>query len=306
MASLKLEVPSTDDSNSLADWLELTMLLLGRKTASKSWVRGQLRQVMLSGTRGNDFDVTFDELVSEVARRKLSAGDGYPFSPDPVGSGVRLDPDQTHATYAFLLLVSGSPSMREESRHREVDEAFDRLIAETLKAYLGSGCRVVRFGSPPSNGRPTNFRDAIPWLAKQLGLPTGHAPARSHSGDGGVDVVAWLPFPDTHLGFLVVLAQCTIKLKWSKKGHDIIADVWRGYIDFGKDPVSCLAVPFAIPLGDPRWDELRRATTVVLDRLRVARLTTVLPAALKKNLTQWASREATKLGADANVFDWAS
>lgn len=304
MGRLRVTFPSSDDPNALADWLELTMLLLNRTHASQTWLRRQLRTTVFPDDRGGiddlaptDFDIALEEVLLEVQRRKRVGGEGYPFSVEDISGGVRLYVTRRQVPYVFLLLVSTSPAMRKESRHREIDEMFDLVVAEAIKGYLGPCCQSLRFGSPASGDRPGRFSDAVPWLADQLSLPVGRGPFRGHSGDGGVDVVAWLPFDDGRLGFVVALVQCTVQLKWHKKGRDIIPDVWRGYIDFGKDPLSCLAVPFSIPMGDERWDDLRRATNVVLDRHRVARLVLPLRFGLQKQVLNWSRREAQRLGA---------
>ena len=56
------------------------------------------------------------------------------------------------------------------------------------------------------------------------------------------------------------------------QAKDIVAGIWNGWIDFGRDPVTAIAVPFAIPQAFNRWDELRRTVNIILDRIRLAEL----------------------------------
>jgi hypothetical protein len=171
-----------------------------------------------------------------------------------------------------MLAISVSRPYREEQRQRDTDALFDQLVLDALKRYLGSGCKGLRFGAPASGTRPKNFRDAIAWLAKELNLPLGRGHARPTGGDGGLDVIAWRPFRDGRSGFLVVLTQCTVQRDWVGKARDLAQDVWRGWIDLGKDPHLVLAVPFIVAVNYPKLDELRRTVHAVFDRLRLCEL----------------------------------
>ena len=71
---------------------------------------------------------------------------------------------------------------------------------------------------------------------------------------------------------ITMLAQCTIAIDWVPKAKDITQVVWRGWIDFGKNPITCLAIPFVVPHPFEKWDELTRTVNFVLDRLRICEL----------------------------------
>jgi hypothetical protein len=88
--------------------------------------------------------------------------------------------------------------------------------------------------------------------------------------DGGVDVVAWRPFPDGRSGFPVLLAQCTLEKDFAHKAADIELRLWSGWLAMDVDPATALAIPDVVPAGE-EWNRLA-ARTVVLDRIRLASL----------------------------------
>ena len=59
-------------------------------------------------------------------------------------------------------------------------------------------------------------------------VPVGKAFRSPYSKDGGVDVVAWRPFPDGRSGFPVLLAQCTIEKDYRHKAGDVDTRIWSG------------------------------------------------------------------------------
>lgn len=315
-SGLRLQLPSNDDPTELADWIEAVLLLTDKRYASRAWLRTQLRGTIFVGDGigsvdlgSSDLNVALDGVAAEIRRRRHEGSNSYPFTADDAG-GVTFVGNSTHIVYAFLLLISISPLFRREARHAQVDRPFDLIVLAAIRNYFGGPlrCRALRFAAPASDGRPTQFADAIRWLAAQLGHQVGKGHLRSHLGDGGADVVAWLPFADNRQGFLISLTQCTVQIDWKNKGHDIDVGRWRGYIDLADDPITALAIPFAIPLGYERWDEVRRTTTLVFDRFRIVALANGISGELFKTVSTWSIEEAKKLGASefAPLLSWAS
>jgi hypothetical protein len=98
----------------------------------------------------------------------------------------------------------------------------------------------------------------------------GDHPARTYSDDG-VDVVVWRHFADGRAGFPVVLAQCTIQLKWRPKTTDILLELWGDWIRFVTPAQKALVVPFRHPRAElvARPNSNRR---MILDRMRLCEL----------------------------------
>jgi hypothetical protein len=280
-----------DDEVGLADWLEATMLVEQRAHMPRARIRRYIAALLAD----DDPDLTVDVVLQEVTRRQRTCQNAYPFVDD--GTGVKYTKSQAALPYLFMLALSVSRPFRDQKRYAETDELFDMLVLDALKRYVGEGCSGVRFGAPASGDRPKNFRDAMLWLANLLHLPAGRGHARPTAGDGGLDVVVWRAFGDRRSGFLVVLAQCTVQLDWPWKTRDLLADVWRGWIDFGKDPHLVLAIPFVVPLGYDKWDELRRAVDTVVDRLRLCELLNAQALTEAASTGAWVASEVKNMRA---------
>ena len=88
--------------------------------------------------------------------------------------------------------------------------------------------------------------------------------------DGGVDIVAWRPFPDGRSGFPVVLVQCTLQQEILSKAADVDVRNWAGWLTLDTDPMIALAVPGTIP-SDETWNEIA-ARSLILERVRLVGL----------------------------------
>ena len=129
-----------------------------------------------------------------------------------------------------------------------------------------------------------------------MNLPKGGGSPRKTGGDGGLDVIVWRPFRDRRSGFIVLLAQCTVQRDWVIKAKDLTEDIWRGWIDIGKNPHLALAIPFVIPLKYEKWDELRRLVHTLLDRLRLAELLQNAQPEKQGNMQAWIASEVIRMG----------
>jgi hypothetical protein len=150
---------------------------------------------------------------------------------------------------------------------------LERITAAASRFLLGPGTQSVRFGWPSEDGRPVEFPDAVRWLAGLMKVPVGTSYRPPVNKDGGVDVVAWRPFPDGRSGFPVVLVQCTLERNYAHKAADVDRRVWSGWLRLDVDPTTALAVPDVVAAGED-WNALA-TRTVVLDRIR---LSSLLPA----------------------------
>jgi hypothetical protein len=103
-----------------------------------------------------------------------------------------------------------------------------------------------------------------------MSVRIGNAYRPPYNKDGGVDVVAWRPFPDGRSGFPVLLAQCTLERDYTHKAGDVDTRVWSGWLALDVDPSTALAIPDVVAAGE-EWNALA-ARTIVLDRIRLAAL----------------------------------
>jgi hypothetical protein len=255
--------------------------------------RSDLRQRIKAAGGDDDSDLIIDLLLREIDRRKAIAPECYPFETSE--AGLRRTDAVAGVLYEFLLLLAVSPLYRKEGRVAEIDVQFDNIVKAALQNQLGPDAVAVRFAHPSSDGRPTNFPEAVKWLADLLGLGTGAGIALPKRRDGGVDVAVWRPFRDRKFSFLVVLCQCTVQTDWQPKSQDVVEGLWLGYIDFGMIPVRALAIPFVVPPAFAGWDEIRRSVNLLLDRMRMCELLGATAIPFADELVRWNDKEKTLL-----------
>ena len=285
MPEALIESPDSRDADSLADWAEALVLLENKEEFSRAEM---MRRLGRERSEGGDVEVGL--LLNEIEARTRRAPMSYPFTSS--GGAIERNIVIDSLLYEFLLWLSFPQSpVRREREYRAIDRYFDRLVLKAMKAKFGSRAQGVRFGTPASDGRPTGFPDAIGWLSQLIKLEEGTEPRNPAKNDAGVDVLVWIPFADGRADFITVLAQCTVREDWEAKAIEIAGTVgaWRGWLDFGRDPLTALAVPFAVSRTHPRAGEIRRTLNLLLDRIRLLELLDDVYAEDKPRLEVWAT-----------------
>lgn len=216
-----------------------------------------------------------EDILREVSRRAKHAPSAYPFIRSDYG--IQRIQDRPTDIYAFLLYLSMLEApFRKKVYGNAVTPLFDYVGAAALADLLGAQARIIRFGWPVSDGRPTGPRAALVWLADRLGLDHDRtAPLSERLKDGGVDVVLWRPFNDARGGFPILLAQCTVgQQEWQKKGRDIQRSLWRRYLGLGWDPPTALVLPFCVHQPDrfQAWNIANHDVNFIIDRIRLLEL----------------------------------
>lgn len=310
---MAISLPKGQDASSLADWAELRLLTGSGRALSRARIISVLNDDGTEAAEAElaeeedldaevpdedldaEVDARVDQLLDEIVLRRRVGSAVYPFET----RGQRILRREVPGEQAYLLLLILSlddAPYRAELRTHEVEHAYDRVALEALRRFLGRDAQAVRFArnshdpDDPQNTRPKRFDEAIVWLRDKLDLGpgTGEAPTteqephwedpkglsalRSYS-DAGVDVVAWWRFEDGRIGFPVLLAQCTVQLKWERKLKDVDPDLWREWIHFGTvPPQKCLVIPFAVDLEEENWPHRTTQAGVILDRVRLVEL----------------------------------
>lgn len=260
-----LQPPAARDAITLADWVESTMAIEGEEFLPRAVVRRRL------GADGNQDEAAIGLLLSEIRRRRKAAPTIYPFEVDASGvvrAGGLADP-----LYDLMVMLSLLEApFRQHKQWDEANTLMDGVAELALGQLFGPNTNTLRFGWPVSDGRPSDFPKAIRWLAEAMGLEITAHRRTPRPQDGGVDVVAWRPFPDARQGFPVVLAQCTYRGDFRAKGTDINARRWLDWISFGSEPLSALVIPHIVDQSDEVWTEISYDVQVILDRFRICQL----------------------------------
>ena len=252
------------DSELIADWLELHSLSQSDNAVGYDKLKSIASEELDLPTH------RIDVALNTLRRRSEILSNAYPFEIKTVGMVKKQD---WHSLpYTYLLRISSGVnhpySLALDSNSERV-ESFENLVVIALQNLLGTDSKALRFGFP-SEDRPVEFPKAIEWLSSRMGIPAGQAYRPPRRKDGGVDVVAWRPFKDRRNGFPVYLVQVTCERNYSHKVFDIDLRLWAGWLNLDTDPVSVLAVPTTISLGE-EWNEIS-TKVVVLERIRLCEL----------------------------------
>lgn len=253
------------DSEIVADIVELELLTGTAKARPLSWVRSG--SIAAAAANATDLNLA----VQTISRRAQLLGDRYPIA--VTDTGLKLKATSGIGVYeAMLLVTTGNPTLTFPiGKLADAAELFEHIVTHAARTLLGEGSQAVRFGHPGEPDRPPEFPLAIPWLVKKMKLKGGTAyrdPARK---DGGVDVVAWRPFPDSRPGFPIQLIQVTLEKNFSHKAGDINTRLWSLLLGLDVDPTGVLAIPRTLP-EDKRWAEVA-TRAILLERVRIAGLT---------------------------------
>lgn len=200
--------------------------------------------------------------------RSTVLGDAYPFALTDTAV-TRRAAIEAHTYYVALLMLTPSLSTRFGPWPPAVSAlTFERVVCAGLARFLGDGTQVVRFGWPYEDGRPDQFAEAIRWAADRMRIRVGAGYRHPRRRDGGVDLIAWKPFPDGRPGFPIALVQCTLEEDVVGKSRDIDLGLWSTWLGFDTPPLAVLAVPAAVGRNED-WNEVA-VNCVLLERLRLA------------------------------------
>ncbi|MEA3512633.1 MAG: hypothetical protein U9R37_03430, partial [Campylobacterota bacterium] len=127
-------------------------------------------------------------------------------------------------SYIFLLLSSTRKYIKDNNL---LTTDFEKISYEVLKNYLPNFAQTFQFGKsnvsyPKYMGHITNKIDT---LSKDLKCTTkykSHFFSANNTGDGGLDVIAWVPFNNdsNYSNIQVYLGQCATGKDWLNKQDD--------------------------------------------------------------------------------------
>lgn len=215
----KFSLPSDmTDHIGLADWLELLALISPDSNASHGDLERELNRA------GVDNSESICGLaLGELNQRVIAAGDSYPFTFS--GSLLKVKNDwKSFTPYVFCLLLSYCEDTKKKVNKLNHEIMFEQLSCLAAKSYIDG--EVLRFGSPRINDPlPPRFLDAMAKVCGAVGewsCTSTSNPLRKK--DGGLDLVAWKPFPDRQIGKLVLFGHCASGNNWDSKINELQPD----------------------------------------------------------------------------------
>ena len=311
-----LRLPSRTEDDALvrmADWVELTALLSGSRTASREDLRKALMREPDPSEEGETprsaadqrLEAKVNDVFSELIDRIDScASDGeatsmYPFALNRTHTVLRTLRDGVDACdliYLFLLVVTQADMSARTRVRQTVDptKVFERLCADVLKSFWGGStphAGVLIFGTARTSAAgERKFQANINALCKALQegdgwLPGALAPG---GGDGGLDLVVWKRFRDNRQGGLVGFAQCKTGNHWADHLTKLTPRTFTTkYTRSGLalDPLRLYLVPTRI--SRHRWKEYTQDGGLLFDRCRIVQFAESVSAATLADCHTW-------------------
>lgn len=212
---------------------------------------------------------------SEVKSRTIAYGDHYPFEFLDKRIKLKENLNENHLVYLGLLLCS---SLTYLEKTDIFTSAFEYISFCATKNYLPRIAEVHIFGvSSKNNHRYTgSLENKIKKFAKDINETVSTKPnvfRDRDNGDGGLDIVAWLPFDsDTNLDKKQLLVgQSASGLNWKDKQGSV--DRLKNYLHLTTTPLNVLYVPFDFRDSGRQFSENFLITSdLVFDRHRLIKL----------------------------------
>jgi hypothetical protein len=228
----KVPTSSYVNSHYFCDYIELLALLNNTDIVSFADVYDRFLKdgkiVEIGTEESAETNDTWESRISEwfelLSIREIEFGDFYPFLIS--GDKIRLkkEMDSPKNAYIFLLLSSNGKYIKDKNL---LTTDFEIFSYEVLKSYLPSFAQIFQFGkSNISHDRYTgHITEKINTLATDLKCNTtykSHFFSSTNTGDGGLDIVAWVPFENdvNQCNIQVYLGQCATGKDWLDKQDD--------------------------------------------------------------------------------------
>lgn len=218
-------------------------------------------------------DAKAEDLFRHLKYRESAFGRKYPFAVDMDHRRITLERTTGPSRlYLFLLLASNLRYFNSLTHRLTTDFetvsriALGRMLPKVAKVYLFHGA-----------GRSGRYKGH---LFTKLALLAGDLYETmtveeddfedGDVGDGGLDLIGWVPMPDNSPGLLLCLAQCACTDKWVKKQRETMAI--NEVMTVKGNPARLTFIPFCFRKPNGEWFSKHKVETVVLDRLRLLHL----------------------------------
>lgn len=270
---MTLDSPRDGDIHTLADFAELLCLITPDRFVSRDYLRDYIQDHTGKKTKDNDLDDAFSQFSWRVA----AFGQDYPFSlqqHDKVLSGED-DLNVRQAMYTFLLLCANLPFVQNEKGDRQLlTDAFERIALQALQRLWPNKAVIRAFGKNETIYVGKKW-ERLNTLGRDLGgepTLTEETYRKHDSGDGGIDLAAWLDLDDHEkLCIPTALAQCACSRDdWPKKQNEISANRLGNHLKPSHPWMEMIFIPQSFRDNHGKWaiyGDIGRV--IVIDRLRI-------------------------------------
>jgi len=273
-------------SHHFCDYIELIALLNNTNIVSKSDIYERFYDDNKIERKGDESSETNDNWETRISNwfmilniRKELFKEFYPFDID-IKNNIILKSNTTnnHKLYIFLLLNSNQRYISKDKNLLTSD--FEEVSLIALKNYLTNSALSYRFGKSMlgSDRYEGKLSKKIDLFAKDLKYKTKYDEDdldESNNGDGGLDLVSWIPFQndENQNNMQVVLSQCATGKEWFKKQYET-DKVTSNLIDFKTKVNSAIFIPYDGRRLDRKFTEQKEILSDIwlFDRIRILNL----------------------------------
>lgn len=229
-----------------------------------------------------------DDTFRHLEYRVRAFGSSYAFELRTSSAGDILcqrtpftDPQKLYV----LLLICANLGYVEPAVRNDLTTAFELVAATALRLLLPASGEVHHFGPRHAASRYTGLLFAkIKKLAEDLNERLTAHPEdfkAGDTGDGGLDLVGWVPPLDEEPSRVLIFGQCACGDEWVTKQHSSGSETWGARIAFRVFPRNMIFIPILFRDTSGHWlssDKLRQS--VLYDRLRIMSVLSTTPAAV--------------------------
>lgn len=269
---LTFDFPRDGDIHTLADFTEILCLLTPDRMCSRDSLADYVRDNNPDKVISDD---QLEDTFEQLRWRTLAFGERYPFTLIEHGrvlSGVPQTSDSQNL-YVFLLLCANLPFL-ERGATKPLTDAFEKLSLAAIRKLWPTNAVVRAFGKNETEYKGEKWQ-RLNALSKDLGGSaslTKEDFRKNDSGDGGVDLVAWLQL-DKHEGSHIpsALAQCACsRSQWVKKQSEITHQRLGNHLRPSYPWMEMIFIPLSFRDNRGSWAVKADVTAIiVMDRLRI-------------------------------------
>jgi hypothetical protein len=222
----------------------------------------------------DNWDAEIIEWYKHLAYRSQAFGDSYPFlindARDEISTKSNLDLNQK--LYVSLLLSANLGYIGAD--HHRLTSSFEVLSVEVLKGCLPNGAEVHLFGTSPllpkryTGNLWTKINKLASDLKERVIAPETDFTA-TNVGDGGLDIIGWIPCGDEMNGLLAVFGQSACTPHWVRKQASSAPEAWRRRMTFTATPYNMVFIPYCLRNADGTWHVGSSIQSVLMDRQRM-------------------------------------
>ncbi|MBW3199003.1 hypothetical protein [Marinobacter nauticus] len=276
MTLLDFDKPRDQDIHTLADFAELYCLLNPDRWTSKE----EIRDFILDNSDTNLSDDTLEDIFLQLIWRNGEIGEFYPFSFTDNQSVLTADQCLTYhqENYVFLLLCANLPFLKDKANQYKLTQAFERISLEALM-HIWPNAGIVKAFGKSSSDYPGSKYERLKKMAADIGCQpnfTEESFRTRDSGDGGIDLVAWVDLDDSEKRHIPsVLGQCACSRNdWVKKQTEISYDRLGPQLSPTHNWMQFLFIPQCFRDNTGKWAYSFDVGSVVLfDRVRILKQT---------------------------------